>query len=100
MTTPGVFVHATGGADNQVHLAITIPPTLLINEFIGQLKGAVIGAEGGFGANRDAVRQRHVAIRGAGREPVHGDRSHGAAPPLDDGRRPAEGPDAHGAVRR
>ena len=38
--TPGVFVHAINGTDNHVHLAITIPPTLLVSELIGQLKGA------------------------------------------------------------
>src|SRR5581483_5879873 len=35
----GVFVHEIGGIETHVHLAVTIPPTLLISEFIGQLKG-------------------------------------------------------------
>lgn len=37
--TPGAFVHEIGGIENHVHLAITVPPTLLISEFIGRLKG-------------------------------------------------------------
>jgi putative transposase len=37
--TPGAFVHEIGGVENHVHLAVTIPPTLLISDFIGQLKG-------------------------------------------------------------
>jgi len=38
--TPGVYGHAIGGTETHVHLAITIPPTLAISEFVGQLKGA------------------------------------------------------------
>ena len=38
--TPGVYVHEIGGTDTHVHVAVTIPPTLLISEFVGQLKGA------------------------------------------------------------
>jgi putative transposase len=37
--TPGAFVHAIGGIETHVHLAATLPPTLLITEFIGRLKG-------------------------------------------------------------
>ena len=37
--TPGAFVHEIGGIETHVHLAVTVPPTLLISEFIGQLKG-------------------------------------------------------------
>ena len=37
--TPGVFVHEIGGTDTHVHVAVTIPPTLTISEFVGQLKG-------------------------------------------------------------
>jgi putative transposase len=39
LETPGVFFHAIGGTENHVHVAISIPPTLLINTFIGELKG-------------------------------------------------------------
>lgn len=38
--TPGVFIHEIGGIETHVHLCMTIPPTLLISEFIGQLKGS------------------------------------------------------------
>jgi putative transposase len=37
--TPGAFVHEIGGTETHVHVAVTIPPTLTISEFIGQLKG-------------------------------------------------------------
>lgn len=38
--TPGVFVHEVGGTENHIHIAVSIPPTLTISEYIGQLKGA------------------------------------------------------------
>jgi putative transposase len=38
--TNGVFVHEIGGTETHVHIAITVPPTLTISEYIGQLKGA------------------------------------------------------------
>jgi putative transposase len=37
--TPGAFVHEIGGIETHVHLVVTVPPTLLISEFIGKLKG-------------------------------------------------------------
>jgi putative transposase len=37
--TPEVFVHEIGGTETHVHLAVTIPPTLTISEWIGQMKG-------------------------------------------------------------
>jgi putative transposase len=37
--TSGAFVHEFGGIETHVHIAVTIPPTLLISDFIGQLKG-------------------------------------------------------------
>jgi putative transposase len=40
INTPGVYVHEVGGTETHVHLAVTIPPTVLISELIGQLKGA------------------------------------------------------------
>jgi putative transposase len=39
INTPGVFVHEIGGTENHVHLAVTIPPTLTISDWIGELKG-------------------------------------------------------------
>jgi putative transposase len=38
--TPGVFIHEIGGIETHVHLCISIPPTLLVSDFVGQLKGA------------------------------------------------------------
>lgn len=34
-----VFFHAVNGTENHVHLVATIPPSLLISEWIGKLKG-------------------------------------------------------------
>ena len=34
----GVLVHAIGGTENHVHVAIAIPPTVLISELIGRIK--------------------------------------------------------------
>jgi len=38
--TPGAFLHEIGGVEDHVHLAVSIPPTLTISEWIGELKGA------------------------------------------------------------
>ena len=38
--TPGCIFHEIGGTENHVHVAASIPPTLLISEWIGRLKGA------------------------------------------------------------
>jgi putative transposase len=40
LETSGVKLHALGGTETHVHLAVTVPPTLTISEWIGQLKGA------------------------------------------------------------
>ncbi len=37
--TPRAFVHEIGGTENHIHLAVTVPPTLLVGDWIGQLKG-------------------------------------------------------------
>jgi putative transposase len=47
---PGAFVHSIGGIETHVHLAVTLPPTILISEFIGQLKG---------GSSHDVNHQGH-----------------------------------------
>lgn len=36
---PGAFYYEIGGIDTHVDVVVTVPPTLLISEFIGQLKG-------------------------------------------------------------
>ena len=38
--TPGAICHAVGGTDDHVHLAVSIPPTLQVSDWVGQLKGA------------------------------------------------------------
>jgi putative transposase len=40
INTPGVFIHEIGGIETHVHLCLTVAPTILISEFIGQLKGS------------------------------------------------------------
>jgi putative transposase len=37
---PGVILHALDGTENHVHLAVSIPPTVLISTFVGDVKGA------------------------------------------------------------
>jgi len=36
----GAFLHEIGGTDDHVHLVATVPPTLLISEWVGRLKGS------------------------------------------------------------
>jgi putative transposase len=36
----GILVHAVGGTENHVHIALTLPPTVLISELIGRIKGS------------------------------------------------------------
>jgi putative transposase len=38
--TPGVYVHEIGGTENHVHLCLTVAPTVLVSDLIGQLKGS------------------------------------------------------------
>src|SRR6516165_5275399 len=40
INTPGAFIHEIGGTDDHIHLAISIAPTILISDLVGQLKGA------------------------------------------------------------
>ncbi len=40
VATREVFVHEVGGIEDHVHVALTMPPTILPCDFIGQLKGA------------------------------------------------------------
>jgi putative transposase len=40
MQDAGASFHEIGGTDDHVHLVVTIPPTLLISEWIGKLKGS------------------------------------------------------------
>ncbi len=36
---PGAFVHEIGGTETHVHALVTIPPTITISKWIGELKG-------------------------------------------------------------
>ena len=36
----GAMVHAMGGIENHVHLAVSIPPRIAVSEFVAQLKGS------------------------------------------------------------
>ena len=38
--SPGVLLHAIGGTDDHLHLAVSAPPTLLVSDWVGELKGA------------------------------------------------------------
>jgi putative transposase len=40
INTPGVYIHEIGGIETHVHLCLAIAPTILISEFVGQLKGS------------------------------------------------------------
>jgi putative transposase len=51
VNAPGVFVHEVGGTETHVHLAVSVVPTVLISDLIGQLKGA-----SGHEANRQFPR--------------------------------------------
>jgi len=37
INTPGAFLHEIGGTETHVHVAVTVPPTLTISEFVGQI---------------------------------------------------------------
>ena len=40
LQTPGVIVYEVGGTPDHVHVAVSIPPTVKLAEWIGELKGA------------------------------------------------------------
>src|SRR5262249_5581906 len=40
INTEGVYIHEIGGMEDHVHLCVGIAPTVLISDFVGQLKGA------------------------------------------------------------
>ena len=37
--TKGLILHAIGGIETHVHVAVSIPPTLCISDFVGDIKG-------------------------------------------------------------
>ncbi|MCI0419918.1 MAG: transposase, partial [Acidobacteria bacterium] len=40
LQTPGLYFHEIGGIEDHVHLVVSVPPTLLISDWIGQMKGS------------------------------------------------------------
>jgi putative transposase len=40
LETPETIVHAIGGIEDHIHLAVSVPPTVQPAEWIGKLKGA------------------------------------------------------------
>ncbi len=40
LQSKGLIFHEIGGTETHIHIAVTIPPTLLISDWIGKLKGA------------------------------------------------------------
>jgi len=40
LQSSGLVFHDVGGTETHVHIAVTVPPTLLISVWIGKLKGA------------------------------------------------------------
>lgn len=40
LQTPGMYFHEIGGMEDHVHLVVCVPPTLLISDWIGQMKGS------------------------------------------------------------
>ncbi len=40
LQSKGLIFHEIGGTENQFHIAVTIPRTLLISDWIGKIKGA------------------------------------------------------------
>ena len=40
LQSSGLICHEIGGTETHVHIAVTIPPTLLTSDWIGKLKGA------------------------------------------------------------
>jgi putative transposase len=40
INTEGAFVHAVGGTETDVHVAVTVAPTVLVSDLVGRLKGA------------------------------------------------------------
>ena len=40
LQTKGLIFHEIDGTETHVHIAITIPPTVLLSDWIGKIKGA------------------------------------------------------------
>jgi putative transposase len=40
LEAPGSLVHAIGGIEDHVHMAVSLPPTVTLSEWVGELKGS------------------------------------------------------------
>lgn len=40
LETPGTLFHAIGGIEDHVHIVTSLPPNLLVSDWIGKLKGS------------------------------------------------------------
>jgi putative transposase len=40
LQSKGVIVHKVDGTETHIHMAVTVPPTLLVSDWIGKIKGA------------------------------------------------------------
>jgi putative transposase len=56
METRGVIVHAVNGTPTHVHVALQVPPSVLVSELIGQMKGA-----SSFAVNESGPTQERFA---------------------------------------
>src|SRR2546430_14490310 len=55
----GPIFHEIGGTETHIHIAVTIPPTLLISEWIGKIKGS-----SSHYVNRELVNRRVLDWQG------------------------------------
>ena len=40
LATPGALLHAIGGVEDHIHIATSLPPNILVSDWVGKLKGA------------------------------------------------------------
>ena len=40
LETPGAILHAIGGVADHVHIGVSLPPNLLVSDWVGKLKGS------------------------------------------------------------
>jgi REP element-mobilizing transposase RayT len=73
LQSPGVLLHAIGGTDDHPHLAVSAPPTLLVSDWVGELKGASAYYINHHVANRRLLAwQTAMGSLALGRERSHG----------------------------
>src|SRR5687767_12004839 len=59
LKTPEIFFRAIGGTQDHIHIAVSIPPTVKIDEWAGQLKGASSYHVNHEIANRKTLEWQH-----------------------------------------